>query len=186
MINNPRAPRLLTASALAIALSFSVSTVVPSFAASSGGGNSGSTVNCRDGWTYNKKTKACEPPSLLEDEALIEQGRDLALAGHYENALNALMAVRDKDDATALTYIGYATRKMGKVDEGIDWYHKALAVEPDNLYTREYLGEGYVASGRIDLAEEQLAQLETLCGKACEQYEALAAAIAGEPERWGS
>jgi hypothetical protein len=74
---------------------------------------------------------------------------------------------------------------MGAVDEGIAWYHKALAIDPGNLYTHEYLGEGYVAAGRPDLAKIQLAKLETLCGTSCEQYEGLAAAIAGEPENWG-
>jgi tetratricopeptide (TPR) repeat protein len=74
---------------------------------------------------------------------------------------------------------------MGDVDEGIAYYHQALAIDPDNLDTREYLGEGYVAAGRTDLAEIELARLETLCGADCGQYEALAAAIAGEPEQWG-
>ena len=95
------------------------------------------------------------------------------------------MAVANKNDATVLTYIGYATRKLGRVEKGIAWYHKALALDPDNLYTHEYLGEGYVAVGRIDLAEQELARLATLCGKGCEQYEALSSAIAGEPENWG-
>lgn len=183
MISKPRTSRLLTAGTFAIALVFTATNGLPAFAASSGSGN---TPNCRDGWTYNKSKGVCEPPSMIDDENLAEAGRDLALAGHYENALDALMAVRDKDDATVLTYIGYANRKMGKVDEGIDWYHKALAVDPGNLNTREYLGEGYVALGQIHLAEQQLAYIESACGQTCEQYEALAAAIAGEPQRWGS
>jgi hypothetical protein len=37
----------------------------------------------------------------------------------------------------------------------------------------------------VDLAETQLAKLESLCGESCEQYQELAAAIAGEPEHWG-
>jgi hypothetical protein len=37
----------------------------------------------------------------------------------------------------------------------------------------------------MDLAQQQLARLEALCGKGCEQYEALSAAIAGEPQNWG-
>jgi hypothetical protein len=39
-----------------------------------------------------------------------------------------------------------------------------LADEPDNLHTYEYVGEGYVAAGHIDLAELQLAIFETFCG----------------------
>jgi len=179
-------PRLLTAGAFSLAFSIASSAGLPAFAAGDGGDSSSDTVQCREGMIYNKETKVCEWPSLLDDEALTEQGRDLALAGYYENALDALMAVRNKQDSTVLTYIGYANRKMGNLDEGIDWYHQALAIDPNNLHTREYLGEGYVAAGRMDLAKVELATIEALCGKDCKQYDALAAAIAGEPEHWGS
>jgi tetratricopeptide (TPR) repeat protein len=178
--------RLMIAGTFALALGLA-SGIAPVLAdgGGGGGGGSGDTVNCREGMTYNKAKGICEQTSLLDDENLYEQGRALALAGYYENALEALMAVRNKDDANVLTYIGYATRKMGKVDEGIGWYQKALAIDPGNVHTHEYLGEGYVAAGRDDLAHVELAKLESLCGRSCEQYEALAAAIAGEPERWG-
>ena len=33
---------------------------------------------------------------------------------------------------------------------------------------------------------ERVGHAEALCGKGCEQYEALSAAIAGEPENWGA
>lgn len=184
-----RMPHLVKAGAVVLALSFAAAGSLPALADGGGsGGGSGSDkpVQCREGMTYNKQKKICEQTSLLDDGTLTEQGRALALAGYYENALDALMAVRNKDDATVLTYIGYANRKMGKVDEGIAWYYKALALEPDNLHTREYLGEGYVAAGRTDLARTELARIEALCGTNCEQYEALSAAIAGEPEHWGS
>jgi tetratricopeptide (TPR) repeat protein len=171
--------------ALAGAFILGLSLAAPALAADAGQGGSGDATQCKEGLTYNEQTKTCEKTSLLDDQQLYEQGRALALAGYYENALEALMAVRNKEDARVLTYIGYAKRKLGAVDEGIAWYHKALAIDPGNLYTHEYLGEGYVAAGRTDLAKVQLARLETLCGTGCEQYEGLAAAIAGEPESWG-
>jgi tetratricopeptide (TPR) repeat protein len=178
MSSKPLTPRLLMAGAFVFAASLAGSAAAPVFGAQD-------TPKCKEGLTYNEQTKKCEQTSSLEDDALTRQGRALALNGHYENALEALMAVGDKNNATVLTYIGYATRKLGKVDEGIAWYHKALTLDPDNVYTHEYLGEGYVAAGRIDLAEQELATLEALCGKGCEQYEALSATIAGEPEQWG-
>jgi tetratricopeptide (TPR) repeat protein len=178
---------LIKACAITLTVSFSAASVLPAFADGGGGGGGGGkpTVNCKQGWTYNKNTGYCEKTSMLDDESLTEQGRALALHGYYEGALEALMAVRDKNDATVLTYIGYATRKLGRVDEGIAWYHKALVIDPENVHTHEYLGEGYVAAGRADLARQELAKLEAICGKGCEQYDALAAAIAGEPEQWG-
>ena len=42
---------------------------------------------------------------------------------------------------------------------------------------REYLGEAYIIQGKIDLAKDQLATIEELCGKECEYYEDLADAI---------
>jgi tetratricopeptide (TPR) repeat protein len=181
-------PRRLTAGAMVLGLALAAGAAFPALAASDGGSSGGSAepVQCKEGMVYNKAKKICEQASLLEDKDLIEQGRALALAGYYENALDALTAVRNKEDATALTYIGYANRKIGNVDEGMAYYQQALAIEPNNLYTLEYMGEGYVATERMDLAEVQLAKLETLCGENCEQYRELAAAIAGEPEHWGS
>jgi len=115
--------RHATAGAIVLGLALASAGTVPDFAAGGdgggGGGSSGGTVQCKERMVYNEAKKVCEQASLLEDKDLIKQGRALALAGYYENALDALMAVRDKDDATALTYIGYAKRKMGDVDEGI-------------------------------------------------------------------
>lgn len=186
-------------SAFVVGFAFAAATALPAFADGGGGGGNGGgssdgggggngpgrPINCNEGWTYNKKKKVCERTSMLDDNTLTEQGRALALNGYYDGALEALMAVRNKNDAIVLTYIGYATRKLGRVEEGIDWYHKALAIDFNNVHTHEYLGEGYVALGRVGLALQELAKLEALCGKGCEQYEALSATIAGEPEQWG-
>ena len=139
-------------------------------------------IPCADGTVYDADTKTCVARSseLLDDADLYVTGRELALAGRYEDALDILDAVADKD-AMTLTMIGYATRKLGRTEEGIAIYHQALALDPDNLNTHEYLGEGYLAAGRIDLAELQLDVLQRLCGVDCEQYRDLNKAILGEP-----
>jgi tetratricopeptide (TPR) repeat protein len=150
----------------------------------SGGGGGGSSdaapIECKTGWTYDAAKKVCVRNQALNDEQLYRQGRVLALAGHYASALDTLNAVRNKDDAMVLTMIGYSTRKLGKLEEGIAIYHKALAIDPRNVNTREYLGEGYLDAGRIDLAEAELDTLKALCGVGCEQYQDLAKAIAGD------
>ena len=43
---------------------------------------------------------------------------------------------------------------------------------------REYLGEAYVIEGKYDLAKDQLATIQKLCGTECEYYENLAEALA--------
>ena len=120
----------------------------------------------------------------MDDQELTAEGRRVALAGDYRSALGVLADVPNKQDDITLTYIGYSERKLGMVDEGIAYYHQALALNPDNLNTREYLGEGYVSAGRTDLALAELRKLEALCGTECDQYEQLELAIAGTPEHW--
>ena len=70
------------------------------------------------------------------------------------------------------------TRKAGRLDIGITYYRKALALNPNFVLAREYLGEGYVAAGRIDLARAELAEIANRCGTTCEEYADLAKAIA--------
>lgn len=152
---------------------------------SSGGGNGGHAPTvCREGFVYSEEQKICVRQQTMNDAELFEQGEALALAGHHETALDVLGAIRNKHDAMVLTMIGYATRKLGRVDEGIAIYHEALAIDPASLNTHEYLGEGYLAAGRLDLAEVQLTTLERLCGSDCDQYRTLERAIASEGGSW--
>ena len=150
-----------------------------------GGGSSGEgPLNCntKKGWTYSPKKDMCVHTGLLDDKELYQSGRVLAVAGRYEDALITLGAIRDQHDAMVLTMIGYSERKLGNVDKGMALYQKALAIEPDNANTHEYLGEGYVAIGKLELAKLELDKLAQICGTSCEQYEDLAKAISGEAE----
>lgn len=138
--------------------------------------------SCPKGKVWDKKAKKCVIANSgdVTDDVLVQEGRRLAKAGQYEKAIAVLQAVT-RDDAVGLTYLGYSYRKMGQIDRGIAYYRQALAIDPKNADTREYLGEGHVAAGHTDLARLELAEVEKICGKACEQYEELAAAIAGKP-----
>ena len=164
---------------------------LPALAASGGGGGGGGSSGsgsappqCRQGLVWDKKVQRCvrAQSSNLPDKDLLEQGRALALAGYYDDALIVLDAVQNKQDAMVLTYIGYSHRKKGDTDVGIGFYKQALAIDPNNINTREYLGEGYASAGKMELAKAELGMIEKLCGNTeCEQYEDLAAAIAGNP-----
>ncbi|ODT17980.1 MAG: hypothetical protein ABS35_24615 [Kaistia sp. SCN 65-12] len=158
-----------------------------------GGASSGSSGSshfmpadqvCRRGLVFSQKVHRCvkAKSSGLTDQELFQQGRQLALAGYHDNALDVLDAVQNKQDAMVLTYIGYSHRKKGDTDVGIDFYKQALALDPNNLNTHEYLGEGYASAGRMELAKAELVIVQKLCGNTeCEQYEDLAAAVAGKP-----
>ncbi|MEJ0011212.1 MAG: tetratricopeptide repeat protein [Bauldia sp.] len=139
-------------------------------------------VPCAKGTKYDEAKKICVTvnASLMDDRALYEQGRALALAGYYQDALATFAAIKNQNDAMTLTMIGYSQRKLGHTEEGIAIYHQALALDPDNVHTHEYLGEGYLAAGRVDLAELELDTLAKLCGTTCEQYRDLQTALIGD------
>jgi tetratricopeptide (TPR) repeat protein len=102
----------------------------------------------------------------------------LAKAGEYEWALQVLAAIENQNDPRVLNYTGYSNRKAGRVEIGITYYRKALAIDPNFVLAREYLGEGYVAAGRIDLAQIELGEIKARVGTGSEEYRDLAMAIA--------
>ncbi|MCB1379892.1 MAG: tetratricopeptide repeat protein [Alphaproteobacteria bacterium] len=168
---------------LCFALMFAAA--VPAAAAGGGGGNDGNsnasptTHKCKSGevWSKNKKKCVKAQSGVLPDEELYEQGRALAKEGHYDWALQVLAAIGDQNDPKVLNYTGYSHRKAGRLDIGITYYRKALAINPGFVLAREYLGEGYVAAGRVDLAMAELKEIARYCGTACEEYRDLSAAI---------
>ena len=102
----------------------------------------------------------------------------LAGAGRYEEAIDVLDLLDNPKTPRALNYRGYATRKLGRTEEGIGYYLQSVALDPAYAQVREYLGEAYVIQGKFDLAKDQLATIEKLCGsKDCEYYGELAKAL---------
>lgn len=180
---------LLTAGVVAMTISASLAS--PVFAAGGDGGGSSTTnkppVDCVKqngaGWAYSASQGKCVKVSALDDRELYAVGRALALAGEYGSALDTLNAVRDKHDSMVLTMIGYSTRKLGHTAEGIAIYQEALAIDPNNINTHEYLGEGYIVAGRVDLARAELSTLQGLCGTGCKQYQDLNSALLGQPDQ---
>ena len=144
------------------------------------GGNSGTMPTCKKGQMYDKKTRRCVKQSSanVTEENRTDYAYSLAKAGRYEEAIAMLDTLKDPNTAEALNYRGYATRKLGRTDEGISYYLKSVEIDPKYAQVREYLGEAYVVKGRLDLANEQLEVIKTLCGGTeCEEYEDLHEAI---------
>ena len=95
---------------------------------------------------------------------LTEYAYSLAKANRYQEAIDVLDMLDNPNTPRALNYRGYATRKLGRTDEGIGYYLKSVALDPNYSQVREYLGEAYVIQGKFDLAKDQLATIEKLCG----------------------
>lgn len=162
------------------------------FSAPSGGGGSTpaptttspKTLKCKKGHVVRTSTvngvkkKKCVKArtSELSPQELYEQGRALALEGEYDWALDVL-EIADQSNPDVLNMQGYSHRKAGRLDVAVGFYQRALALNPDFIRAREYLGEGYAAAGKLDLARQQLAEIEKRCGVTCEEYEDLSKAI---------
>jgi pentatricopeptide repeat protein len=148
----------------------------PAFAA---GNQDDTKPKCKAGQVYDGRMKMCvkAEAGVVDDKSLAAYAYALAKDGRYEEALATLDLMQDGGTAEALNYRGYATRKLGRVEEGIAFYQKAVALDPDYTLVREYLGEAYVTQGKLDLAKNELAEIEKRCGTTCEPYEDLAEAI---------
>ncbi len=149
---------------------------VPVFAA---GDDESAPPTCKKGEVYDKKQKKCVKQSSanITDENRADYAYALAKEGRYDEALAMLDTVKDQNTAEVLNYRGYATRKLGRTDEGISYYLKSVQLDPKYAKVREYLGEAYVIKGQIDLAKDQLATIQSLCGTGCEEYQDLHEAI---------
>ena len=141
--------------------------------------NWGKSKKCPSGTAWSKQERKCvaQKSGLLSDEDLARAGRQLALDGHYQDAIKVLELAANENDPAVLTYLGYSHRKLGNIDLGISLYKKALAIDPENVDTREYLGEGYVSKGELDLAWLELVEIEKRCGTTCVEYQAVETAL---------
>jgi tetratricopeptide (TPR) repeat protein len=188
--------KLITASILTVGLAFGSSTVFAAGSNSGGGSKPPATgtttsplqLNCKPGEVVvtmhikgkpDKKVCKKAKAEILPDSELFQQGRLLAKQGQYDWAITVLAAVKDQNDPSVLNYLGYSNRKAGRLDVAITYYAKALAIDPNYVLAREYLGEGYVAAGKLDLAKLQLDEIANRAGTASEEYIDLAKAING-------
>lgn len=111
---------------------------------------------------------------------IYENGKALARAGRFEEAIAVLEMAPDRHDPRVLNYLGYSNRKLGRVDEALAYYRAAVDQDPDFSLVREYLGEAYIQLGQLEKAREQLSEIERICGsRSCSEYGQLAELIVG-------
>jgi tetratricopeptide (TPR) repeat protein len=137
-------------------------------------------TTCAPGQAWDTKGEQClqRHSGVLPDPELTVYAFALAKADRYQEAIDVLDLLDNPNTPQALNCRGYATRRLGRTEEGIGYYLKSVALDPAYPLVREYLGEAYVIEGKFDLAKDQLATIERLCGsKNCEYYEDLARAL---------
>jgi Flp pilus assembly protein TadD len=169
--------RAAAVAAAAFALGLTVAGI-----ARAAGDNDSNTKTCAQGEVYDSRSGKCiaRQAGVLPDRELADYAYALAKAGRYGEAIEVLDLLKNPNTAVALNYRGYATRKMGRLDEGIGYYLRSVALDPHYAQVREYLGEAYVIKGDLARAKEQLVVIKGICGTDCEEYEDLEKAIAGK------
>ena len=112
-------------------------------------------TTCAPGQVWDKKTQKCleRHSGVLPDPDLTEYAYSLAKADRYQEAIDVLDMLENPNTPRALNYRGYATRKLGRTEEGIGYYLKSVALDPNYSQVREYLGEAYVIQGKFDLGQ---------------------------------
>src|SRR5271170_329155 len=143
-------------------------------------GGSAELKTCDKGLVWDTKKKKCviKHSGVLPDAELAEYAYALAKAGRFEEAIDVLDTLQDPNTPRALNYRGYATRKLGRTEEGIGYYLQSVALDPHYAQVREYLGEAYVIQGKFELAKQQLTVIKAICGSnTCDEYEDLERAL---------
>lgn len=158
--------KLLATLPLAIALT------LPTLAFAAGGDDSTppsttETATCTKGQVFDKKTQKCVDPSHsnLDADTLYQAVRELAYAERYDDAWKVLAAMKEGDSDRVLTYKGFITRKQGDMAGGMDFYAQAIALNPDNVLVRSYMGQAFVEQGEMELAALQLTEIRSRGGR---------------------
>jgi Flp pilus assembly protein TadD len=122
-----------------------------------------------------EKGKKCLKDDLTTDE-IYYSGYWLARTGQYADAIDMLSKATTKDERI-LTYIGFATRKLGNHDAAMQLYSQALTLNPNYTVARAYMGEAFITKGDIAKAREQLSEIAVRCGTTCAEYGELKAEL---------
>jgi tetratricopeptide (TPR) repeat protein len=104
---------------------------------------------------------------------LIKHDKCAEALPHLNNALQ-----KRPDDADVLNYLGYCQRIIGNYQFSLDYYAKALTIDPNHKGVHEYLGELYLKMNQLDKANSELTALATLCPRGCDERDTLTKAIA--------
>jgi len=100
-------------------------------------------------------------------------------ANDFATAETLLLAyvVKKEKDADGWNYLAFSQRNLGKNDEAMKNYTTALALNPEHKGALEYQGELFITLGDLDAAKANLARLEVVCKRKCEERDVLQAAI---------
>jgi Flp pilus assembly protein TadD len=99
-------------------------------------------------WDTKHRKCLMRHSSVLPDPDLTEYAYALAKADSYQEAIDVLDLLDNPNTPRALNYRGYATRKLGRTDEGIGYYLKSVTLDPNTRRCASTLGRR-MSSGQL-------------------------------------
>ena len=120
---------------------------------------------------YNPKSK---------DSANFKKGKSAVQSEQYETAIQHLLkaSYESPKNADVFNLLGFSHRKLGNYDRSLNYYNKALALDPKHRGANEYIGELYLQTNKLEEAEKHLKILDKVCWFGCKEYDELKEAIA--------
>lgn len=112
-----------------------------------------------------------------------ERGEAALTAGNLlaaDDALETSLAI-DPRNRSAFIDLGRVATRQKLFGKAVRFTNKALALEPNDRDALAVQGVAMVELGATPRAQQNLAKLQTLCGKACPQVSELGAAIIRGP-----
>ena len=115
-------------------------------------------------------------PAAISD---LDEGRNAVKAKQWAKAIGHLdqALARDRNNADIHNWLGYSHRNNGAHVKAMEHYNTALKLNPGHRGANEYIGVAYLLQRDKAKAEEHLARLDKICGKACEEYKSLQKSI---------
>ena len=106
--------------------------------------------------------------------SLYDQGMEATRSHNFQVAMDLFDKALQEDpkNPDILNMLAHSQRKVGKIDQAIANYKKALVWRPHFPEAREYLGEAY-----IQAAQEQMEILKSYKDEGAEQLEDLTKAL---------
>ena len=136
-------------------------------ALAAGGGNGGASGGGSNGGqlTINNNPNA---------EAEYAQAQTAIARADYQTAIDHLNKVltAQPNNPDVLNLMGFSKRKMGDQTGALEYYDKALSLQPNHIGANEYLGELYLELKQPTKAQERLDVLQQACGN-CQEYNEL-------------
>ncbi len=123
--------------------------------------------------TESSPAKAAASADYVAGKQAVDDKKWALAVEHFKRA-----TLQDAKNADAWNMLGYSSRWAGNYPDAFNAYARALALEPLHRGANSYLGVAYVRTNDLAKARAQLAKVDSICGRDCEEYKLLEKAIA--------